>query len=126
MQITPDVFDHLLNNIEQGNKEFHVGKYYLIYRYATVVQYFHDIYNYKKEREINDIKDFKVSMTLNDIKYNIDRLTFDAIGLHEDFVTQIILDKQMSCLYVSPQRSKMVMDDFIKTLYGYVKTNKMR
>ena len=115
-------FNFLRKKVEEGNKELDIGKYHLIFRYADVE---YGIL-YKEEEEVKDIKKFRDSVTKDDrnFEFNVNELVYDVTNINEEFVTQMMLERESNIMYLIPERTDENVNLFLKALSEYVKRNK--
>ena len=109
-QVNPIIFDFLWKRIRK-NKEITIGKYTFNLDYVVVLK---DYYGYEKE--------IKVSENIDACKNeNINELVLVVSGINDDFPTQVSINKRLAQMYFVPERSKMKIDEFVKTLYKYIR-----
>ena len=121
-KINQEILDWFLDTAENGNREFDVGKYHLIFRYADVE---YGIL-YKEEEEVKDIKKFRNSVTKDDrnFEFNVNELVYDVTNIDEEFVTQMILERESNIMYLIPERTEENVNLFFKALTDYIQMNK--
>ena len=121
-KINQEILDWFLDTAENGNREFDIGKYHLIFRYADVE---YGIL-YKEEEEVKDIKKFRDSVTKDDrnFEFNVNELVYDVTNINEEFVTQMMLERESNIMYLIPERTDENVNLFLKALADYIQMNK--
>ena len=121
-KINQEILDWFLDTAENGNREFDIGKYHLIFRYADVE---YGIL-YKEEEEVKDIKKFRDSVTKDDrnFEFNVNELVYDVTNINEEFVTQMMLERESNIMYLIPERTDENVNPFLKALGDYIQMNK--
>ena len=121
-KINQEILDWFLDTAENGNREFDIGKYHLIFRYADVE---YGIL-YKEEEEVKDIKKFRDSVTKDDrnFEFNVNELVYDVTNINEEFVTQMMLERESNIMYLIPERTEENVNSFLKALADYIKMNR--
>lgn len=121
-KINQEILDWFLDTAENGNREFDIGKYHLIFRYADVE---YGIL-YKEEEEVKDIKKFRDSVTKDDrnFEFNVNELVYDVTNINEEFVTQMMLERESNIMYLIPERTDENVNLFLKALSDYIQMNK--
>ena len=121
-KINQEILDWFLDTAENGNREFDIGKYHLIFRYADVE---YGIL-YKEEEEVKDIKKFRDSVTKDDrnFEFNVNELVYDVTNINEEFVTQMMLERESNIMYLIPERTDENVNLFLKALTDYIQMNK--
>ena len=121
-KINQEILDWFLDTAENGNREFDIGKYHLIFRYADVE---YGIL-YKEEEEVKDIKKFRDAVTKDDrnFEFNVNELVYDVTNIDEEFVTQMILERESNIMYLIPERTEENVNLFFKALTDYIQMNK--
>ena len=121
-KINQETLDWFLDTAENGNREFDVGKYHLIFRYADVE---YGIL-YKEEEEVKDIKKFRDNVTKDDrnFEFNVNELVYDVTNINEEFVTQMMLERESNIMYLIPERTDENVNPFLKALSGYIQMNR--
>ena len=121
-KINQEMLDWFLDTAENGNREFDIGKYHLIFRYADVE---YGIL-YKEEEEVKDIKKFRDSVTKDDrnFEFNVNELVYDVTNINEEFVTQMMLERESNIMYLIPERTDENVNPFLKALSDYIQMNR--
>ena len=121
-KINQEILDWFLDTAENGNREFDIGKYHLIFRYADVE---YGIL-YKEEEEVKDIKKFRDSVTKDDrnFEFNVNELVYDVTNINEEFVTQMMLERESNIMYLIPERTDENVNPFLKALSDYIQMNR--
>ena len=121
-KINQEMLDWFLDTAENGNREFDIGKYHLIFRYADVE---YGIL-YKEEEEVKDIKKFRDSVTKDDrnFEFNVNELVYDVTNINEEFVTQMMLERESNIMYLIPERTDENVNPFLKALGDYIQMNR--
>lgn len=121
-KINQEILDWFMDTAENGDREFDVGKYHLIFRYADVE---YGIL-YKEEEEVKDIKKFRDSVTKDDrnFEFNVNELVYDVTNINEEFVTQMMLERESNIMYLIPERTDENVNLFLKALSGYIQMNR--
>lgn len=121
-KINQEILDWFLDTAENGNREFDIGKYHLIFRYADVE---YGIL-YKEEEEVKDIKKFRDSVTKDDrnFEFNVNELVYDVTNINEEFVTQMMLERESNIMYLIPERTDENVNLFLKALSDYIQMNR--
>ena len=121
-KINQEILDWFLDTAENGNREFDIGKYHLIFRYADVE---YGIL-YKEEEEVKDIKKFRDAVTKDDrnFEFNVNELVYDITNIDEEFVTQMMLERESNIMYLIPERTEENVNLFLKALADYIQMNK--
>ena len=121
-KINQEILDWFLDTAENGNREFDIGKYHLIFRYADVE---YGIL-YKEEEEVKDIKKFRDNVTKDDrnFEFNVNELVYDVTNINEEFVTQMMLERESNIMYLIPERTDENVNPFLKALSGYIQMNR--
>lgn len=121
-KINQEILDWFMDTAENGDREFDVGKYHLIFSYADVE---YGIL-YKEEEEVKDIKKFRDSVTKDDrnFEFNVNELVYDVTNINEEFVTQMMLERESNIMYLIPERTDENVNLFLKALSGYIQMNR--
>lgn len=121
-KINQEILDWFMDTAENGDREFDVGKYHLIFSYADVE---YGIL-YKEEDEVKDIKKFRNSVTKDDrnFEFNVNELVYDVTNIDEEFVTQMMLERESNIMYLIPERTEENVNSFLKALADYIKMNR--
>lgn len=121
-KINQEILDWFLDTAENGNREFDIGKYHLIFRYADVE---YGIL-YKEEEEVKDIKKFRDSVTKDDrnFEFNVNELVYDVTNINEEFVIQMMLERESNIMYLIPERTDENVNLFLKALSDYIQMNR--
>ena len=121
-KINQEILDWFLDTAENGNREFDIGKYHLIFRYADVE---YGIL-YKEEEEVKDIKKFRDAVTKDDrnFEFNVNELVYDVTNINEEFVTQMMLERESNIMYLIPERTDENVNLFLKALGDYIQMNR--
>ena len=121
-KINQEILDWFMDTAENGDREFDVGKYHLIFRYADVE---YGIL-YKEEEEVKDIKKFRDNVTKDDrnFEFNVNELVYDVTNINEEFVTQMMLERESNIMYLIPERTEENVNLFLKALADYKQMNK--
>ena len=121
-KINQEILDWFMDTAENGNREFDIGKYHLIFRYADVE---YGIL-YKEEDEVKDIKKFRDSVTKDDrnFEFNVNELVYDVTNINEEFVTQMMLERESNIMYLIPERTDENVNLFLKALSDYIQMNR--
>ncbi len=108
-QINPVIFNFLWKKI-QRKKEITIGKYTFKLDYAVVLK---DFYGYEKEIKVEGVEMHEDE--------NVNEMVFSVSGLNDKIATQVSIDRRLAQMYFVPERSKMKVDEFVKTLYKHIK-----
>ena len=121
-KINQEMLDWFLDTAENGNREFDVGKYHLIFWYA-VVKY--GIW-YKEEEEVTDIKKCRDNVTTDEkyFKFYVNKVVYNVTNIDEEFVTHITLDRLNENMYLIPETAEENVNLFFKALTDYIQMNK--